>query len=417
MSFIRTDHSFIVVKEGSRKFIYSEERKKPERSARPSQTGRKVRERRAVQPLVRWFSRYDRPTCSVFTVKETDKAKLNLIKLVARKIAEDWDELFPFHLVGVSEISEEQKKPHAHLVAFFVMSGEPQPLNVHEEKFLMEEINRWIYLWELNLREHIPSKFVKLRWAQETVVKWRGGFKEEIDYEKQTKTITPVPAIERCNTWPGAIYKVNYAKKRDGANVQSGIAGYAMGYTVKTLVNSAYTDKFVASVGIEDAMKEARAQQEVRVKKKSVVNKMYATYNMKLVSYLAYEAEKQLRYRKPEAVSCWIKHGRVIVETIRDDTFRLASNEYLLIGLELLCRYVKTLDGASLLRRALVKVTRALCQAYTELPTDTLIAMAEERRQAHVWAAVAKKVQKESKCKKVTRSSVARTTRTKEQAG
>jgi hypothetical protein len=264
------------------------------------------------------------------------------------------DEQFPFHIVGVAEKSQ-VGEPHAHICTFVVMSGEPQPLNDAEEKRFLDELNRWLYVWELDKRQTEPKHVLRRKWMQDLVASLG-------HQERKTKTDEK-----------GAVYKIKFARpKNEQRNVQSGVAGHAIGYSLKTVANPVFRDNFVASIGITQAVTVAKLQRDVRVKTKSVIKKPQATYNMKLVSMLAYEAAKQLTYRKPEQVACWIQHGRLLVsfkkERNEEDFKLLVNNDYLLIGVELLRRHLVSFDGASRLRRATVQVSRALCSAYSDTP-------------------------------------------------
>lgn len=99
----------------------------------------------------------------------------------------------------------------------------------------------------------------------------------------------------------------------------------------------------------------------------------------------AYEAEKQLRYLKPNDVSVYIKYGRVFADI--NGKLKLHRNVYLLVGMELLRRDLMDFSSASVLRRSVSKVCKALCPAFKQLTTEQLNKIARMEREAIVWAA------------------------------
>lgn len=334
MSNVREAGRFIVSKTPFKKVITSTV-DTPKRDTKV-QAGNTDRPKRAVQSIVRWFQRQGtRKTCSVLGAKDVGVAEMSLLRLVACRKYPDTE----LHFMGVAEYADSGE--HAHFCVFKIIEDAPHPLDPEEEAELVDELNLYLSAWYMRKNKEItPFRFLK------------------------QKRVLDVLADR---TYWKIVYRVPMIRYLDDGRFRrapSGMQHYAVAYSLKSLMRPDQAKFFRGSIGVGHALKAAKKTEDVRVKEKTIVNMIYCTYRMDLISYLAYEAEKQLRYRKPEEISAYIRYGKLFVSTQDVEgvgNIRLVNDQYLLIGLELLRRYLRDFDGASTLRRAVNKVCNAMC--------------------------------------------------------
>jgi hypothetical protein len=350
-----SSESFVVRKERGRKVVSLVEPDRPERSSEKknkNQSAGLMRKLEIARTVVRYFKPYaDRKTMSVFGAKDLTKDEMRLVSLVAKKVFD-----FKLYFMGVAEIAD--SGPHAHFIAFKEVDNQPWPLTPAEEKTLCSSLIQYISAWRSRANKNLrPSRFLlrKLKPSQE-------------------------------NTTSRLFYRVPKIVDAKGKKITSGYGSLALSYSLKSMLVPSKKQMFCSSVGLTEVISLVRSKQEVRVKSRSLWTKDHSTYRFSLLSIVAFEAEKQLRYREPKNVCVYIKYGRVFVET-DGGKLKLYRNVYLLVGLELLRRDLCDFSATSILRRHVSKVCKALCPQLKQLDTEVLNRIAREQRDAICWAA------------------------------
>jgi hypothetical protein len=349
--------TFVVRKENGRKVLSLVEPERQNNEKTPKSNKKSaglIRRQEVARSILRYFKTFtNRKTVSVFGLKKATPEELRLLALIAKKQFG-----FVLYFIGVAEIAD--SGPHAHFVAFKEVDGEPQPLTVEEEKRLCLSSSIILTSWRNRPNKKMrPSRFLLRKSAL-------------------TAETTLLPLLYRVPTVTSK-----------GKKTPSGYGHFALGYTLKTMLTPSKSKSFLSSVGLGQTIALVKSKQEVRVKERKLWVKNHSTYRFSLLSMVAYEAEKQLRYLEPKQVSVYIKYGRVFVET--SGRIKLWRNTYLLIGLELLRRDLKDFSSASVLRRVVTKVSRVLCEDLRQIPTETLHKMAKTERDEIVFASQRKR--------------------------
>lgn len=351
--------SFVVKKEHSRKVISLVSETKDslsEPKVKGQNTAGLIRRQEVARCILRHFRAFpNQKTVSVFGAKDIATEEIRLLSLVAKRV-------FSFDLYFIGVIESADSGPHGHFIAFKEVAGVPSPLTPEEEKHLCIVFVKHLWSWRnRNNKSLRPSRFL-LR-------KMRSPPEKDL---LKSRSFYRVP-------------RISYG----GVTQTSGIGHYALSYSLKSMLVLSKSKAFIASTGLAKVIKYVKSKQETRIKVRRLWNKSHSTYRFPLLSILAFEAEKQLRYLDPKQVSVHIKYGRVFVDT--NGQLKLWRNNYLLIGLELLRRDLQDFSSASPLRRATSKVCKSLCSDLRCFSTEHLHELAKNERNEIVFASQRKK--------------------------